>query len=100
MEIKLLDKTKYSGHMLDFSYVSEYYYVLCNFCIFTIFFYKKIATLLKFVPKLKSNFTTLNILITITSYIISNYNKIISKLTSDNVKFICFNKLNMLEFLC
>lgn len=28
MEIKLLDKTKYSGHMLDFSYVSEYYYDL------------------------------------------------------------------------
>lgn len=28
MEIKLLDKAKYSGHMLDFSYVSEYYYDL------------------------------------------------------------------------
>ena len=28
MEIKLLDKHKYQGHKLDFSYVSEFYYDL------------------------------------------------------------------------
>lgn len=28
MEIKLLDKDKYKGHKLDFSYVSEFYYDL------------------------------------------------------------------------
>lgn len=28
MEIKLLDKDKYKGHKLDFSYISDYYYNL------------------------------------------------------------------------
>lgn len=28
MDIKLLDKVKYTGHKLDFSYISEYYYDL------------------------------------------------------------------------
>lgn len=28
MEIKLLDKEKYEGYKLDFSYISEYYYDL------------------------------------------------------------------------